>query len=572
VINSEVRLDNSAISRRDPTRELVVVLVALYRYQNFPIRIIHPLLEEIDGVTPHSIFFKHVDANTFDPFSDTEGELFAKTISDLNPDLVGFSVMSPHVPIVKDLNAIVRKNSNAKIIWGGVHPTIDPEQCIEEADIVCVGEGEGAISDLVERMRDGEDYSDIQNLWVRNSNGTVKNPGRLLIQDLDALPFPSYANDSYIFINEDKLDRQDRALEDRLLWIQGSRGCPFVCAFCVNSVTQPLFKDKGKYRRVRSPENIAEEIKGQLQLVKQANLPEDWKHTVLFVDEVFGNDKEWLKDFETVYPREVGLPYYMETLPHSNLINESTLNSFVNSGVDTINFGIQTGSDYIRNTILRRPTKNKQIVEIANTIADRGVKVRYDLISDNPYDTVETLIEAVNLIVQLPKPLEFNMFRLQWFPGYPLTKRALEDGLITIEDTTVDSLVQRTTNDWAYVPRWEPFNRKTAITNIIWLIVWGHTSDNIALFAVSTQSIPAMISLQVLNVKAWFLGKLFGIGGLVGKHIWLARINSAFGLIGKREFKKLLSETIRILKIKLMGQSGELHNANVHSGHHKMSD
>jgi len=268
-INLE-HVKNRKTTSRKKVGDLKVVLVALYRYQNFPVRIIQPLLEDIDGVTPHSIFFKHVDANTFDPFSDTEGELFAETIADLNPDLVGFSVMTPHVPIVKDLNAIVRKNSNAKIIWGGVHPTIDPEQCIEEADIVCVGEGEGAIIDLVKRMRDGKDYSDIQNLWVKNNTGITKNPGRPLIQDLDALPFPSYCNDSYIFINDDKIDKVDRAIEDRLLWIQGSRGCPFVCSFCVNSVTQPLFKDKGKYRRVRSPENIAEEARGQLDLVKKS--------------------------------------------------------------------------------------------------------------------------------------------------------------------------------------------------------------------------------------------------------------------------------------------------------------
>ena len=100
-------------------RGLVVVLVALYRHQNFPIRIIQPLLERIDGVAPYTIFFKHVDANTFDPPSEIEEELFAKTIADLNPDLVGFSVMSPHTLIAKGLNKIVRDNSGAQIIWGG---------------------------------------------------------------------------------------------------------------------------------------------------------------------------------------------------------------------------------------------------------------------------------------------------------------------------------------------------------------------------------------------------------------------------------------------------------------------
>ena len=138
---SESRQNDWNDVRENGKRDLVVVLVALYRYQNFPLRIMHPLLEVIDGVTPYTIFFKHVDANTFDLPSDREAKLFAETIADLNPDIVGFSVMSPHVPIVKDLNTIVRNNSSAQIIWGGCHPTIEPEACIKEADIVCVGEG-----------------------------------------------------------------------------------------------------------------------------------------------------------------------------------------------------------------------------------------------------------------------------------------------------------------------------------------------------------------------------------------------------------------------------------------------
>ena len=282
--------------------------------------------------------------------------------------------MSPHVPIVRDLNTIVRNNSSAQIIWGGCHPTIDPEACIEEADIVCVGEGEGAMIDLVERMRDGKDYDDIQNLWVRSSTSMTKNPGRSLIQDLDSLPFPSYANDAYIFINDDKKDKIDRSVEDRLLWIQGSRGCPFVCTYCVNSVTQPLFKSQGKYSRRRSVRNIVEEMKEQLTTVKNHKLPENWKTNVLFVDEVFGHDQEWMKEFESIYPKEIGLPFFMETLPHPNMLNEKTLDMLVNAGVATINFGIQSGSDHIRNHLLGRPTKNKYIVQLREEQYSEGMK------------------------------------------------------------------------------------------------------------------------------------------------------------------------------------------------------
>ena len=70
-----------------------VVLVALYRYRNFPVRIMHPLLKNIDGIEPYTIFFKNCDTNVFNPPTGQEEKLFAELIAKLNPKLVGFSVL-----------------------------------------------------------------------------------------------------------------------------------------------------------------------------------------------------------------------------------------------------------------------------------------------------------------------------------------------------------------------------------------------------------------------------------------------------------------------------------------------
>lgn len=56
---------------------------------------------------------------------------------------------------------------------------------------VCIGEGEGAIQDIVQCLGDGGNIDRIPNLWVRRPDGSVaRNEVRPLIENLDSLPFP----------------------------------------------------------------------------------------------------------------------------------------------------------------------------------------------------------------------------------------------------------------------------------------------------------------------------------------------------------------------------------------------
>ena len=519
------------IKQNRTEQNTVVVLVALYRYLNFPIRIMHSLLENIEGIKPYVIFYENYDTNVFKVPTDIEEDLFVNKIIDLNPRLVGISVLSPYVPIAKRLTKLIRDNSSALVIWGGVHPTICPESCIKDSDIICVGEGEGAITDLVKHLRDEKEYLNIENLWINNGNDIIKNPMRSLIQDLDSLPFPSYGKDSFYFIDSNRITKNDPTLLDSYLFIQSSRGCPYVCSYCVNSVLRPLFKNLGHYTRRRSVNNIIKEIKGNLDLFG------NMKDYVSFIDEVFANDESWLNEFESIYKKEIGLPFSVEYNP--KFMKSTMLNKLVNAGIHTINFGIQTGSDDIRNHIFHRPGKNNEIISIANEIANYGVKIKCDLILDNPYDTEETLKNAISVLLKLPKPLFFNLFSLQYFPDYPLTQKAIKDGHIKVEDASVDSLMERTTRNWAFAPRLLPFDKKQMLQNIIGLIVWGHIRDRIVKYAVFNDSLGSNLCLNYMNFKAVVLGKILGVGGIAWKHIWIRYLINGFKYILKGDIKSL---------------------------------
>lgn len=487
----------------------------------------HPLVENIAGVKPYTIFLKNRPGNTFSYPTRKEEKLFIELINKLKPKIVGFSVLSPYAPVANRLSSLIKENSpSTLVIWGGVHPTISPESCIEDIDMLCVGEGEETISELLECLREGKPYHSIKNLWVKNGKHIIKNPMRPLIQDLDQLPFPSYGNSSYYFIDSNRIRRRDPLLFNTTYWIQTSRGCPYVCSYCANSLLRPLFKDLGSYTRRRSVGNIIGEIK--------ANNKTD---NIFFVDEVFGSDETWLDEFEIQYKINIGLPFCAEYNPKD--INATMLKKLSNAGLNTIDLGIQSGSDYIRNHIFCRPGKNSEIIKIAGLITDYKIKIKYDLIMDNPYDTEQSLKGAIEFLLQLPKPLFFNLSSLQYFPNYPLTKKAIKDKLVPIEKASVNSLIEVTTRSWRFVPRSLPYTNKQILQNIIWLIVENHAKDGIVKYAVFGKTSGSKMCLIYLNLKAIILGKIFGVGGIISRNYWIADLMNVINFIFKGNFKIL---------------------------------
>jgi radical SAM superfamily enzyme YgiQ (UPF0313 family) len=494
---------------RTSREPIPVVLLALYRYQNFPVRMLHALLENIEGVRPFTIFFQDFYTNAVHYPTSIEEKLLKEIIAEIAPKLVGISVYSPYLYVAKRITDIIRSNSSASVIWGGIHPTLDPEACLKEADMVCIGEGEDAFAELVTALRDESDYRHIKNLWI-NTNGVVtRNPMRPLIQDLDRLPFPAYGRDSFYFIGSNAVTREDPTMADPILAVMPARGCPFTCSYCVNSLLRPMFKGLGRFSRRRSVDDIIAEMQEILAI------PGNKKRIVEFHDENFGTDETGLNEFETRYPAEIGLPFKVQYNP--KLIKPSMIERLVKSGLHRVKIGIESGTDHIRNQVFGRPGKNTEILQLAREISKYDVKVRYDLILDNPYDSEDSLKETIRLILRLPHPRRFNLYSLQYFPDYPLTLRALKDGHIDAAEAGVASLEKRMARNWAFVPKLLPFSKKQMLQNIIWLIAYGHAEDRVVEDAVFHCTTKSKGRLLILHFRAYFLGKLQHLKRLMHK-------------------------------------------------------
>lgn len=334
-----------------------------------------------------------------------------------NPDLIAFSSTTYAYKTVKKMATLLKKELNVPHIIGGIHATALPEHILQSSafDMVCVGEGEGALLELATRMEKDQDISDIRNLWIKRNGEIIKNPIRDLIQDLDAVPF----SDSALFEPYGVLTNHYE--------ITTSRGCPYNCTYCCNHFYRNMYKDRGRYVRRRSVDNVIEEL-------KIAKTKYRFKR-VYFWDDVFCRDLHWLEEFSPKYKEGVGLPFHCLSRPET--INEKTVRLIKDAGCTHINIGIESGSERIRKEVLNRHMSNQQIVHAAKLIKESGLKINVFNMLGIPGENPEDMWDTLHLNEQVDADGTFA-FLLSPFPGTKIQSMAINSGMIN--DTQSENL------------------------------------------------------------------------------------------------------------------------------------
>lgn len=463
-------LDNLAALRARSTPEAApngaprVLFISLYCVKSFPVRIFHTLARK-SGWESHALFFKDNFTNHHLPIADEEIALLRDLVSRIKPDLVGISVLAPYVPAARQVIAAVRAECCAPIIAGGKHPTIAPVEALSYADYACKGEGELALLEVFERLRAGKDLTDIPGLWHKDENGQAVDRGqRRLIEALDDIPFEAVGEPNMHFIEHKSYSAHDPELDEEEMLVMAGRGCVYMCSYCVNALLIPMNRGNGRFVRLRSPESVIAQVAERQKKQTKARF-------VSFNDEVFGVFDDWTADFSAKWRAFGGPAFNCELVP--KLIKEHNIRELTAAGLYEMHFGIQSGSDEVRNEVLKRPGRNFELLEKAKMLDGLGVRVQCDLILGNPFDTAEVMAETIDLLRQMPRPLKLNTYKMQFFPHYPLTLRALKDGHIRETDLTEDKVANGTLYNFVYVPNVLRFDRKTVLENCVYLIPWG---------------------------------------------------------------------------------------------------
>ncbi len=401
-----------------------VALIVLYGVENAGVRYIASALRE-RGHRCSLIFFKEWVNNAVEPPTPTEEDLLAGLLQELRPNLVGLSFGSSYFKIAKRLIARIRRATDAPIALGGIHATVEPERCIEAADYVCVGEGELAAVELADRLAEGRDASTIQNLWTRRGDRVIANPLRPLVQDLDALPFPSYGHADSYAIEHDRLRQTDPLVSARDYRVYTSRGCLFRCAYCYNSTMRKLYRGKGKYYRLRSPGSVLEELRAMREVNPAVR-------KIIFDDDVFVADREWLDEFLPRYRSEIGLPF--ECMLHPNMLDEAYLTRLKEAGLRHLQIGVEAASKKEGEDLYDRPLGQEKILEFGRLNKRLKIDVVYDVIIDNPLAAEEDLRALLEFVLQIPRPYKMFIYSLTAFPKTAITQKLLAAGAITERD------------------------------------------------------------------------------------------------------------------------------------------
>lgn len=512
-----------------------VVHISLYCYKSFPARIFHAMSLK-DGVDSHAVFFKNNFTNDHLPVTDTELRYLCDLIRTIKPELVALSIMAPYVPAARQVIGEIRAVSDAPIVVGGKFPTISPDDALEMADYVCKGEGELVMLRIFERLRQGRDFRGIKGLWYRDDDGRIVDQGQeKLYQEMDDIPYPAIGEYQMYFIEQDALTEYDSELAEEEMLLMAGRGCVYLCSFCVNSLLIPMNRGNGRFVRLRSPENVIEEIN-----YRRAKCPN--ADRITFNDEVFGVFDDWVEDFARKYKEHVDLPFECELVP--KLIKEHNVRQLSDAGMFSLHFGIQSGHDEIRRDIMNRPGTNAELVEKAELLRRFNVEPQFDIILDNPFDNAAALESALEFLMKMPRPFRLNTYKMQYFPHYPFTEMAIKAGHIKREDVTYDKVAESVLYNMVYRPKFPAFNRKNYLENCIYLLPWNSRLIYRLVEMLRRRHNPVLGMVATLLAQLRYRVAFERRMGL----IWARRIWLGLRMVLRGEFRPLFARIAAVMK------------------------
>ncbi|MFA4890432.1 MAG: radical SAM protein [Candidatus Paceibacterota bacterium] len=357
----------------------------------------------------------------------------------INPDYIGISVMTGiQTKHSAEFSKKIKEKSPIPVLWGGIHPSLLPEQCIKEdyIDYVVIGEGEMTILEFTEKFLGNKDFDSVLGLAYKKNGKIFINQERPLIENLDEwrLNFSLIDLNQFIF----PLGKYKKAIA-----YKSSRGCPFGCAFCYN------YKFNKSRWRAWSEKTVFDDIEF---------LKKNYKiDAVKFYDDNFFVDK---KRALSVL-RSINLPSHVEV--RIDFINDELAAELKKLNIFDMLIGIESGSDRLLTLIDKRFTVDK-LLNGVKSIAKYNLHASYSFIVGLPTETKEEFDATISLMYKIYKihpKAGFTMGAYLPYPGSKMYEISLKEGF----------KIPERTEDWGEVDRFrKDFKSPWVNVRKVWVI------------------------------------------------------------------------------------------------------
>lgn len=320
-------------------------------------------------------------------------------------DVVAFSCYIWNIDIVLKISAELKKVSPKLRIWlGGPEVSYDAMQCLEkhpELDGIMLGEGEQTFLELVLHYAcNDRTMGEITGLAYRDyeSNQILMTGARLPL-NLDQIPFPYEAGTDF---------------ENRIIYYESSRGCPFSCSYCLSSIDRRV--------RLRSTELV----KRELQILLDRNVPQ-----VKFVDRTFNCNKQHAMElWQFIKEKDNGITNFHFEIS-ADLLEEEEIAFLASLRPGQVQFeiGVQSTNPDTVKAICRRMDLGKLRKNVALIKKNGNIHQHLDLIAGLPLEDYASFEQSFKEVYSM-NPDQLQLGFLKVLKGSPMEQSAKKYGIV----------------------------------------------------------------------------------------------------------------------------------------------
>ncbi len=347
-------------------------------------------------------------------FRDQEPERVVAAAREFSPKLIGFSILFQYT--LAEFRTVMQLLRGAGIAAhftaGGHFPTLRPEQVLSELpelDTVVRFEGELTTKELLEHLRNPEQWCRILGLAFRNPDRVVVNAPRALVSRLDDLPWPVRDHNPTVV----------RGI--RVATMLASRGCHFDCSFC--SIRQFYGGAPGPLRRARSPNDVVAEMH---HLYEQSGV-----RVFVFHDDDFAvktqRQRKWIESFLRNLD-QAGLSdrIVWKISCRADDVDHDILARCRDRGLVSVYVGIESGHPAGLATLNKRCTVEQNMAALL-TLKDLGLAYDMGFMLIDPDTTVEGFRANLRFLREVA---DLGGVPISFAKAMPLAGTALERRLL----------------------------------------------------------------------------------------------------------------------------------------------